>query len=196
VLRLVKTAAPDDDDDALMARVAAGEMAPLAELVRRHQARAIGVALRRLGDRSLAEDAVQSAFIDLHRARNRYQARGRFRSYLYLLVLNRVRMIERKRRALSIVTLSFWRMSERSPDVVERALPTPADTLLGREERDGVLRAIDALPRVQGDVVALRYIADLSMTEIAHALEIPEGTVKSRLHTALATLRVLLRETP
>jgi RNA polymerase sigma factor (sigma-70 family) len=196
VLRLVKTTSPADDDDVLMARVAAGEMGPLGELVRRHQARAIGVAAHRLRDRALAEDAVQSAFMDLFRARARYQAQGKFRSYLFLLVLNRVRMIERKQRALSVVTFAFLKTSERSLAWLESTMPTPADTLHTQEERARVARAIDALPATQRDVVLLRYLADLSLHEIALALEIPEGTVKSRLHTGLATLKPLLQEAP
>ena len=57
-----------------------------------------------------------------------------------------------------------------------------------------VAAGMDALPPSQRQVLSLRFYADLSVPEIAAALEIPEGTVKSRLHTSLSALRACLRE--
>lgn len=169
-------------DDALVARMASGDEGALRALVVRHQARALGVARGVLRDAALAEDAVQAAFLDLHGARARYRPEGRFRSYLYLLVLNRCRMIARKQRALALLTFGL----------VHTAPPaerTPLDRALDDDDARAVRAAIDRLPRGKREVVVLRYTADLSLDEIARALDVPLGTVKSRLHAALVELR-------
>jgi len=168
-----------------MGRVAADDERALRILIGRHQARALGVAASIVRDASLAEDAVQSAFLDLYGARARYRAEGRFRSYLYLLVMNRCRMMLRKRRALAVLTLGLMHTPQ-APAV------SPLDRALDDDEGRAVRAAIDDLPSAKREVVVLRYMGDLSLDEIARALDVPLGTVKSRLHAALGELQTRL----
>src|SRR5438552_19157873 len=89
----------EDEDDACVARFRAGDEAAFDALVRCHQRAMLRFARYYVGDASAAQDAVQDAFVELHRAlAGRYEARGAFRGYLFRIVLNQCRMADRKSR--------------------------------------------------------------------------------------------------
>lgn len=166
-------------DDELMLLARGGSGAAFDTLVRRHQARVLSVAARRLGRPALAADAAQNAFIEVYRTLARYQARGRFRAFLYQILLNQCRMLERSRR-----------IDERVFETVLDADPLlPEDEILAREWRREVEVALGGLSHKLRDVILLRYSADLGYAEIAEALGVPIGTVKRRLFDGLAQLR-------
>lgn len=166
-------------DDELMLLARGGSGAAFDTLVRRHQARVLSVAARRLGRPALAADAAQNAFIEVYRTLARYQARGRFRAFLYQILLNQCRMLERSRR-----------IDERVFETVLDAHPLlPEDEILAREWRREVEIALGGLSHKLRDVILLRYSADLGYAEIAEALGVPIGTVKRRLFDGLAQLR-------
>jgi len=166
-------------DDELMLLARGGSGAAFDTLVRRHQARVLSVAARRLGRPALAADAAQNAFIEVYRTLPRYQARGRFRAFFYQILLNQCRMLERSRRS-----------EERVFETVLDAHPLPPeDEILAREWRREVEVALGGLSHKLRDVILLRYSADLGYAEIAEALGVPIGTVKRRLFDGLAQLR-------
>lgn len=190
------------DDDALMALVAvrssglgAVDAAEAAEaafavLVRRHQAKVLRVCARSLGgDAALARDVAQATFIELHKAACRYEPRGRFRAFLMRIALRQCAMAGRERTS-----------RRRREDASARAdasanaasSPTPDQSVLAHEQRAAVDVAIARLsPRLR-DVVLMRYAGELALDEIAEALDLPLGTVKSRLFAALEKLRAEL----
>jgi RNA polymerase sigma-70 factor, ECF subfamily len=132
-----------------------------------------------VGREALAADVTQDAFVEIFRALPQYQAHGKFRSYLYRVLLNRCHMTWRSARAEA------------------RALEVPSGEveaideaeLLLRERRRDVHVALGQLSEKLRSVVLLRYSADLSYDEIADTLEIPIGTVKRRLFDAMLKLR-------
>lgn len=144
-----------------------------------------------------AEEVVQETFIDLLRALPRYQVDGpaRFETWLYRVTVNRCRSRYRRKRLPSAdwddVMEQIARIVNGHPD------HSPEGATLGREQKAALWRAVDALPDAHREVVVLRYQAELSYQEIAQALEINIGTVKSRLYNAHKKLEaLLLTETP
>lgn len=177
-------------DEELAAGVQRGDRECLGELVRRHHGPLLGFLYRALnGDRPLAEDLVQEAFLRVLRGIAQYQAPRPFKPWLYGIALHLARDHHR-------------RLSTRlaaGPDESERAwerLPAPGDppesSFLAAAEAQRVARAVQALPDHQREAVLLRYYQDLSLAEIAAVVEAPVGTVKSRLSLGLKKLREVL----
>ena len=130
------------------------------------------------GDRSLAEDALQSAFAKAYSSWDRVQAAVHPEAYVRRIAVNEV--LSGLRRP--------WYRSERSTEAPEPApLPSTEERTV---DRDAVWRAVCSLPPRQRAVVVLRYYEDLSEAEIADVLGCSRGTVKSTASAALANLRV------
>lgn len=173
----------DRTDDELMLLARGGLERAFDVLIRRHQARALRLAARFLAAPAQAPDAVQCAFVEIYRALPQFQARGKFKAYLYRVVLNQCRMVRRSARA-----------ELRAFQGADFQLETNDTELLARERSRDVEAAVAKLSEKLRIVVLLRYAADLSYDEIAATLEVPTGTVKRRLFDAMAKLRGLLEE--
>jgi len=135
-----------------------------------------------------AEEATQETFLDLLRALPRFKIQGpaRFETWLYKITVNRCRSRFRRKRPPS----ADW--DELADELVAGVNGDPEHSALKRETRDAIWRAVDNLPGAQREVVALRYLCDLSYDEIAEALDINQGTVKSRLFYAHKALQASL----
>ncbi|MEK6609106.1 MAG: sigma-70 family RNA polymerase sigma factor [Myxococcota bacterium] len=177
----------DRADDDLMRLARSGERGAFEALVRRHQGKVLGLALKVLGDEALARDAAQDSFVDLMRALATYRPEGRFPQFLYRVALNRCRMVARSLRIERRAQERAWR-----EDCEGEALAP--DDVLARERQRELSAAMQALVPAQRELLALRFFADLPHDEIAEVLEIPVGTVKSRLHAAVAALRATFGE--
>ena len=182
----VEQVAEESSDDDLMLLLRAGRESAFTKLVRRYQMRALGVAGKMLGRPDLAKDAVQDAFLQIYRYRDRYRAEGKFRPYFFRVLVNQCKMIKRKRRRLA-----GWGEDRDLPDTAA----WPEAQLIEREKMREVEVALRHLsPKLQR-VMILRYAADLSIKEIAVSLELPVGTVKSRLFAGMDKLKILLKKT-
>jgi RNA polymerase sigma-70 factor (ECF subfamily) len=139
-----------------------------------------------------AEEVVQETFIDVLRALPRYDTAGpaRFETWLYRVTVNRCRSRFRRKR---LPSADWDNMGEHIERIVN-GYPDhqPEHATIGREQRAALWGAVDALPEPHREVVVLRYQAGLSYDEIAQALEINLGTVKSRLYNAHKKLGALL----
>jgi len=179
--------ARSDDDLLLLTR--GGVNAAFAVLVRRHQARALRVACKELRDPELAADAVQQTFLELFRYLPRYRPQGKLRSLLYRVLLNQIGMTRRRLR---------WRSRELPLDATALAGPQvktadrPDELILELEKSREVERCLAKLSEKLRVVLRLRFSADLTVPEIAAALGVAEGTVKSRLAAGVSRLRELL----
>ena len=171
-------------DVQLITRVAGGEQDAIAELYDRHAARVYALAHRILGNSTDAEDVVQEVFSQAWRKATTYQA-DRGSVVAWLLVITRTRALDRVRaRKPAERTLD----DADSPVLASKAAP-PADVMIAREQADRVRDALRQLPSDQRRALELAYFDGLSQTEIAAKLQAPLGTVKTRIRTALATLR-------
>lgn len=182
-------------DDELMLLTRGGLRSAFDVLVRRHQRAVLGAAQRYLGSESLAADCAQNAFVEVYRARDCYQPRGKFTGFLFRVVYNQCRMIVRaggseKRRREHLAAERLGDLSS------EEDSATAESRLLQREREREVELAVAQLSEKQRAVVMLRYGADLSYLEIAASLELPLGTVKRRLFDATAKLQAMLGGAP
>ena len=172
-------------DHELVAHVAAGDAAALAEVYRRHSPLVFGLARRVTGDDALAEDVVQEVFVHLWRQPERFDpSRGTLRSWLGVLTHRR-----------SVDLLRSESRRSRVDGRCEAISPAPdADDALTAEWIGGRVReAIDRLPPGQREAVLLAYFGGRTYRQVAAELQIPEGTAKSRLRLALGKLDELLR---
>jgi RNA polymerase sigma factor (sigma-70 family) len=179
----------DGETDAeLIERARRGEVMAYETLVRRYQDTAVRTAYLIAPDGD-AEDSVQEAFVKAYGALGRFREGAPFRPWLLRIVANEAR--NRRRSAGRRAGLVLRAAEDRRPD---DAAPSTESAVLDREERDGLLRAINTLGEDDREIIATRYFLDLSEAETAEILGIPRGTVKSRLFRALARLRSRLVE--
>jgi RNA polymerase sigma-70 factor, ECF subfamily len=141
-----------------------------------------------LATRAQAEDAVQEAWLDVWRGLPTYDCSRPFRPWLLTVVANRCRMSVRRKEPPRVTLDS--EIAEYLPDAEDVAMRVI------QSARDPELWALlSGMKPEQRQILALRFFADLELDEIAVALDIPLGTVKSRLHRALAFLRQQLEPT-
>jgi RNA polymerase sigma-70 factor (ECF subfamily) len=179
------------EEAAALARVRAGDPGAYAVLVVRHAPVAKRLAvLSGAGDE--ADDVVQEAFVKAYAALPRFRDGAGFRPWLLRIVVNETRnaLRGRSRRALRELRVAVREAAEGGRgDPVD-----PAEAAVGADRRAGLLEALDALPLDLREVVTCRYLLELSEAETATVLDVPAGTVKSRLHRALAALREVLTD--
>lgn len=169
-------------DGELIERVGDGDRAAFEQLYRRYARPVLGLALRRLGDRASAEDAVQDAFAAVWRSAGRYRPeRGAGAPWLYVVARNAI--VDRARLRVDVpAEITEQPSSERSP--AEHAE-------LGWT-RWRVHRALEELRASEIEVITLAYWRGLSQREVADSLGLPLGTVKTRTRAALARLAEIL----
>lgn len=175
------------DDDELMRRTAAGERDAFQVLVRRHQTRAVSFGIRYLGGAAPARDATQDAFVDLFLSAAKYRTEQRFPAFWHRILLNRCHMAARAGRARA----SMHGELEARPTL---GVVPPEEQLMARQRDVEVQRGLATLSDKLRVVIALRFSAGLSLQDIATTLDLPVGTVKSRLFAGLAELRGTLQE--
>lgn len=158
----------------------------VTELYRRHRLWLVSTALVLVGDRPTAEDIVQDAFAGLHRALPRLRDPDKALGYVRASVVNGCREVHRARtRALRLH--NRFRTAEPPVWSAESAV-------LAREESRLALQAVARLPGRAREVLALRYLLEMSDAEIAEALGVSKGTVSSTASRALAALATELKE--
>jgi RNA polymerase sigma-70 factor, ECF subfamily len=165
-------------DEELLARVGDGDRSAFEVLYRRYARAVLGLALRRLGDRGRAEDAVQETFASVWRSARTYKPeRGRGAPWLYAVARN----------AISDRGRARYEPPAEPQD--EAALePGPAEHAEQGWVSWRVHRALESLPERERTLIELAYWSGLSQSEIAEHLGIPLGTVKTRTRSALGRL--------
>ena len=178
-------------DRQLIDQAKAGEPAACDALARRYRRAAYLLALQMLGNRDDAMDVTQDAMLRFFSTLNSFDAARRVQPWLFTIVRNQVR--------------DLWRQRQRRPadaigesDALVGQLaapqPSPEADLRRQELRQRVWRALAALPADKRETIVLRDFHDLSYSDIAEVLDIPIGTVMSRLHGARRQLRARLEE--
>ncbi|HZG36092.1 MAG TPA: sigma-70 family RNA polymerase sigma factor [Gaiellaceae bacterium] len=171
-------------DEALLGLVARGRENALAELYDRLGGAAYGLAYRVLRDETLAQDAVQDAFLALWRtAADFVPERARASTWLLTLV---------HRRAVDVVRREQRRRTEPLESAPEPQTESAADDAWLRLERVRVQEALRQLPDQQREALELAYYGGYTQSELAERLGEPLGTIKSRMFTGLTRLRQLL----
>ena len=181
----------DGDDRQLVERYARGDSGAFDEIVQRYEQRVYAVTLRMTGNPDDARDAMQEVFISALRALRSFRGDAQLSTWIHRVAVNASLDLMRKR-------------SRRSTRPIEEAHETPSsdvppDEAAARAARaDEVQRALLQVSEEHRAVLVLHDLQDLDYAEVAEALDIPVGTVKSRLHRArveMARLLGHLRET-
>lgn len=181
----------DLTDEALIARTADGEAAAFEALMRRYQARVYQFVRWQAGiSERTAEDITQEVFLQLYRVAGQFRGGARFRTWFFTLARNVCRNHQRtlRRRAPE----RWYALPEEALEGVADDGPGPQARCERGEARRVVGEALERLPAWQREVLLLREWQDLSYAEIAEVLEVPVGTVRSRLHKARESLIALL----
>lgn len=165
------TGRPDPDAE-LIARHLAGDPDAFDRLLAAHQERVFAVCLRILGDREKALDAAQETFITVLRKVDTFQGRSAFTTWLYRIAVNACYDLLRKEGRRPTAPL---------PEALQPADPAALRELEAAEVRPAIQRALAGLPAEHAAVVILSDLQDLPLHEVAETLQLPLGTVKSRL---------------
>jgi RNA polymerase sigma-70 factor (ECF subfamily) len=174
-------------DEEAMARLRDdGDRPAFAQIVRRWRGRMLDLCGRMLNDRDRAEDVTQDIFARLLAKPDSYAQASRFSTFLWRVAVNAC--IDERRR-----TARRERGGWTRKDAEDGRQPTPLMHALNRERAVLVRAALDELPDHYRAVVILRHYAGLKFREVADVLEIPLGTVKSRMAEALDRLAEMLK---
>lgn len=171
----------DAEERRLIDRSAAGDQEAFRQLVLRYHRLVINVGFRALGELSLAEDVAQDVFIKVYKALPTYRHDKPFKHWLHRVAANAVTDALRRRRP--VVSLDGMELPPAS------GVPDPQDVAARHDLQRAVRHAIANLPPHYRDTIALQAFGELSYDEIARALDIPLGTVMSRLNGAKRLLR-------
>ena len=169
-------------DIELMERSSREDLEAFETLVDRYQKKMLNYFLR-MGVYTDGEDLVQETFVRLYRYRDRYRPTAKFSTFLYTIArtvwIDRVRKSDRQTRL---------------KEAVSNELATPPEKKTATGARMDVRHAVASLPEKLRAVVVLNVFQGLKYQEVATVLDVPEGTVKSRMHTAMKELKDLLDE--
>ncbi|OGT90993.1 MAG: RNA polymerase subunit sigma [Gammaproteobacteria bacterium RIFOXYA12_FULL_61_12] len=173
------------DDRALLRRIAAGDRSAMPVLFRHHYPRILRFILRMTGDRVTAEDLANEVFLEIWRGAGRFEGRSAVSTWMLSIAHNR--------------TVSFLRKRSESPldedqaaTIADRA-DTP-DIAAAKLDKGSQIRAcMERLSPDHREIIDLVYYHERSIPEITAILDIPEGTVKTRMFHARKNLGALLR---
>jgi RNA polymerase sigma-70 factor, ECF subfamily len=160
----------------LIAFINEGNESAFAALYHRHRDWVVNLAYRWTGDRDLALDVLQETFFYFSRKFPGFRLTAKLQTFFYPVVRNLSIAARRK----------LERFQSSDPDDLAKHAAAPAPTANDRDQLHAVLASLSEEHR---EVLLLRFVDGLSLSEISSAMEIPLGTVKSRLHNSLETLR-------
>lgn len=183
----------------MLARCRAGDAKAFGALVRAYQDRILNVCWRMCGRREDAEDLTQETFVRAFLQVHRFEGKSQFYTWVYRIAVNLALSARRRPAIARTASLDGGRdgyRENRDGDGRHRPVASsdraPIDAAVANESRDLVAAALEQLEPDHRTVVVLRDLDGLDYDEIAEILDVPRGTVKSRLHRGRAALRELL----
>lgn len=182
------------DDTVLIERCQKGDRTAFDELIRRHSERAYKYAFRLTGNAEEASDVVGDAFVRVFNAMKNFKGQSAFTTWLYRIITNCFLDLRKKDRSKQ--TTSLDAMLQTPDGEMARQIEDPNRNPYQEAERssreDRVMVAVDQLAEYQKAMIMMFHVEMLSYEEIAEALDLPIGTVKSRLNRARLSLREIL----
>jgi RNA polymerase sigma-70 factor (ECF subfamily) len=189
-------------DEDLLIRFCKGQTEAFGTLMRRYERELFGYLRRYLGDGTMAEDVFQSTFLQVYVKSNQYEPGRPVRPWLYTIATNQAIDAMRRNGRHQALSLDQGReeLAEGDAhslmDLLESRGPSPVEAAEGQERRERIRASVDKLPDFLREVLVLAYYQGLKYREIAEILDIPVGTVKSRLHAALVKLQEVWAASP
>jgi RNA polymerase sigma-70 factor (ECF subfamily) len=180
-------------DEELVRRFGSGDRSAFSELVRRYQSRVYSLCFRWLRDPAKAEEVAQDVFIALYKSLADFRGESKLSTWIFRVATNHCKnrlVYGSRRREDRHESIDAPVGGDEDGPVKQYAIDAPGpDASINRAEASKLLQAaLDALDEDQREIVLLRDVDDLSYEEIAELLQLPKGTVKSRLHRARAEL--------
>jgi RNA polymerase sigma-70 factor, ECF subfamily len=181
------------DEELLLSYRQTGNREFFSELVHRYERELYNYLRRYLGSAEMAEDAFQAAFLQVHLKCQQYEEGRAVRPWLYTIATHQAIDAQRRNRRHKMVSLDRSSGSEGEEvgkllDLLVSQEPSPTLQVSADERRDWLAAAVKELPAGLRNVVQLVYFQEMKYREAADVLNIPVGTVKSRLHAAVAKL--------
>jgi RNA polymerase sigma-70 factor (ECF subfamily) len=178
-------------DEQLMSDYRRGDRASFAELVGRYERELYHFLVRFLGDRAAAEDVFQETFLQIHQSAEQFDPQRRFRPWLFTIAANKARDLIRSqsRRPTSPLQANISGSDEESGEFIDlmRAVQdVPEEPLQRKELQEAVQKTVSGMPDHLREILLLSYFHQFPYKQISDILDIPLGTVKSRLHAAVA----------
>jgi RNA polymerase sigma-70 factor (ECF subfamily) len=182
------------DEGLLLEYRRSGREAVFAALVRRYEREMFNYLRRYLGSNSMAEDAFQGTFLQVHLKCDSFEEGRRFRPWLYTIATNQAIDLQRRNKRHRHVSLNRRSRDEGSDlgvliDLLVGEEREPGERFDLQERAEWIRSEVEQLPEQLRTSVELVYFRGMKYREAAEELAIPVGTVKSRLHSALAKLR-------
>ncbi len=165
----------------------------IAALIKRYERELYSFLSRYLGDATLAEDAFQATFLQVHLKSHLFDPKRKFRPWLYTVATNRAIDLQRRNKRHKAVSLDQANRVDQAEvgslaNLLPSFAPGPGERFESSERSEWVRRAVETLPEPLQAAVNLVYFQGLKYREAAAELHVPVGTVKSRLHSAVGRL--------
>lgn len=182
-------------DEELMRRFRRGQSEAFGQLVRRYERELYGYLRRYVGDSTLAEDVFQNTFLQVYLRSSQYDSTKPLRPWLYTIATHQAIDAMRRNGRHQAVRLDEAHADNGEGGLVgllellESPGPAPLEAVTAQERREKIRATVDGLPDLLRQVLLLAYYQGLKYREIADILNVPVGTVKSRLHAALVKLQ-------
>ena len=180
-------------DEELIASFQNGNEQAYIELVRRYRDRLMTFVFRFLGDMDLSEDIVQDTMVKVYTHKHYYKEIAKFSTWIYTIAGNFAKTELRKRKRRKVTLLSHMNTDDRKYEIPSTELKSE-DIVQGEYAERDIQKAILQLPLHFRTVVILRDIQELSYEEISKIVNVPLGTVKSRINRARLQLQQTLKE--
>lgn len=174
----------DRGEAELVHRLRRGDEDAMEQLIDTFGDKLLRTARGLLGDHQWAEDVVQETFVAAFQGIRRFRGQSTLYTWLYAIVVNKCRMHLRKKHPILL----------EEPPHPEHTHDDVGQIVVGNEDRQRFMEALAALPYVYREALVLHYYVDMSVADIAHVLQCPAGTVKSRLHRARRMMATMLAE--
>ena len=185
-------------DEKLFENYRGGDRQAFVVLIKRYEKELYNFLLRFLGKPAIAEEVFQETFLQVHVSAASFDATRQFRPWLYTIAANKARDTIRhraRRPAIHLTGLDDELGSSELWDTLVREETTPEQLVLQKEMRQAVRDAVERMPDSLKEILILAYFNQLQYKEIAQVLSVPLGTVKSRLHAAVAAFSKQYRKT-
>lgn len=179
-------------DVELLEQFVAGSSEAFGLLLRRYEKSLYAFLVRYTGDMALAEDVFQNTFLQVYQSAGLFDRGKSFKPWLYTIALNKARDALRQKKRQKVTSIDAISsggdgdMDRSFADVIPSKILSPDEISVNRELSGAVKELIEHLPENLRAVLVMSYFDKLPQKEIAEVLNVPVGTVKSRLHKALA----------
>ncbi|MDR3690436.1 MAG: sigma-70 family RNA polymerase sigma factor [Fimbriimonas sp.] len=182
------------DDHLLISRAQGGDRSAFNSLIRKHETRAYQYAFRLTRSPEEAADVVADAFVRIYNALHNFKGQSAFTTWMYRILTNCYLDVKKKERNKQ--TTSLESVLQTSDGEVERQIedegPSPYEDTERSMREQSIEIAVSHLPEYQRAMIVMYHAESMTYEEIAAALDLPVGTVKSRLNRARVSLRELL----